>query len=104
MYADSMEGKNVEKLVGYADADMAGNTVDRKSNSGFLLKIIGEVIRWRSRKQTCVALLSIEAEYISLSEACQEAKQINEWFKFKLYEMELEMETFSNRSKHIDTR
>ena len=34
----------------------------------------GTAISWRSRKQTCIALSTVETEYIALSQAVQEAE------------------------------
>jgi hypothetical protein len=54
-------------LEGFADADWANDKLDRKSCSGFLLKLAGGAVCWESRKQTMVALSTTEAEYVSLS-------------------------------------
>ena len=62
-----------EKMHGYADADWAGDTDDRKSVSGFVFMLSGTAISWRSKKQTTVALSTAEAEYVSLAAAAQEA-------------------------------
>ena len=59
-------------LVGYADADWAGDVNDRKSTSGYVFQLNGAPISWSSKKQTCVALSTAEAEYASLSSAAQE--------------------------------
>ncbi|KXJ69469.1 hypothetical protein RP20_CCG026912 [Aedes albopictus] len=56
----------------YADADWAGDHRDRKSKSGHLIMFGGGVIQWSSRKQSCVALSSTEAELVALAEGCQE--------------------------------
>ena len=50
-------------MVGYADADWAGN----------LFLIAGGPISWLSKKQATVALSTSEAEYVSVSAATQEA-------------------------------
>ncbi len=63
--------------IGYADADWAGSVDDRKSTSGYVFQTSGAAVSWRSRKQTCVALSTAEAEYVSLSAACQEAIWLN---------------------------
>ena len=60
------------ELLGYSDADWAGDTMDRKSTSGYVFIMAGAAISWRSCKQTCVALSTAEAEYIALSAAAQE--------------------------------
>ena len=59
-------------IVGYSDADWAGDRQDRKSTSGYLFQIAGGPISWRSKKQDTVALSTAEAEYVALSFASQE--------------------------------
>ena len=59
-------------LIGYSDADWAGDQNDRKSTSGYLFVMNGAAVSWKSRKQTCVALSTAEAEYVALSGAAQE--------------------------------
>ena len=60
-------------LSGYSDADWAGDINDRKSTSGYLFMMSGAATSWKSRKQTCVALSTAEAEYVALAGATQEA-------------------------------
>jgi len=50
-----------------------GDTDDRKLTSGYLFQISGAAVNWRSKKQTCVALSTVEAEYMALAHAMQEA-------------------------------
>ncbi|XP_062538838.1 uncharacterized protein LOC134207134 [Armigeres subalbatus] len=64
-------GSSDDGLQMFVDADWAGNNRDRKSNSGYLLLLAGGVITWSSRKQSCVALSSTEAEFVALAEGCQ---------------------------------
>lgn len=115
----SMASGNASKLVGYADANWAEDKKDRKSNSGYVFIFNGGVISWMCRKQTCVALSSTEAEFVALSEACQEAI----WIRKVLLDLNqtidsptlihednqsclklISGEKLSNRTKHIDTR
>lgn len=65
-------GKGDEGLVGYSDADWAGDPASRRSTSGSVFYYRGGLISWSSRRQQCVTLSSMEAEYVALSEACQE--------------------------------
>src|SRR5664279_323622 len=44
------------QLVGYVDADWAGDKSDRKSTSGYLFKLGEAIISWLSKKQGSVAL------------------------------------------------
>ena len=54
-------------LVGYSDANWAGDLDDGHSTSGNLFIMAEGAISWMSRKQAVVALSTSEAEYIALS-------------------------------------
>ena len=60
-------------LVGYTDSDWASSVQDRKSTFGCCFSLGSVVISWFNRKQTSVALSSIEAEYITACMATREA-------------------------------
>ena len=55
------------------DYDWAGDYDDRKSTTGYVVKMSGAAISWRSKKQSCVALCTAEAEYMALAVTAQEA-------------------------------
>ena len=110
---------DVDDLVGYSDSDWAGDLDDRKSTSGYLFKLCGAPISWRSKKQTSVALSTAEAEYIALSSATQEAvwlRQLTSELRFKptkptvIYEDNqsaialAQNAQFHGRMKHINIR
>ena len=59
--------------VGFSDSDWAGDINDRRSTSGYVFQICGTAVSWRSKKQSCVALSTAEAEYMALASAAQEA-------------------------------
>uniref|UniRef100_A0A1X7VKA3 Reverse transcriptase Ty1/copia-type domain-containing protein n=1 Tax=Amphimedon queenslandica TaxID=400682 RepID=A0A1X7VKA3_AMPQE len=66
--------------IGFSDSNWAGDLDDIKSTSGLLFQAGGTAVSWRSRKQTCMALSTAEAEYIALSKAAQEGiwlRQLN---------------------------
>ena len=63
---------NGSGVVGYSDADWAGDMDDRKSTSGYMFQIAGGPVSWKSKKQDTVALSTAEAEYVALSSAVQE--------------------------------
>ncbi|XP_032457437.1 uncharacterized protein LOC100116824 isoform X3 [Nasonia vitripennis] len=65
----------------YVDADWAGDNNDRKSTTGFVIRLFGNVVYWRSRKQKPVTKASTFAEYVALSEAVTEIKLVTELLK-----------------------
>ena len=60
-------------LIGYSDADWAGDIDDRHSTSGNVFSFACGAVSWLSKKQATVALSTAEAEYVALSTATQEA-------------------------------
>ena len=50
-------------LVAYSDADHGNSLVNRKSVSGHVLELCGNVIDYSVKKQSCVAKSSFAAEY-----------------------------------------
>lgn len=104
-------------LEGYAD--WAGCPVDQRSYTGFVFKLSGAVISWKFRKQRTVALSSIEAEYMALTEAVREALYLQGFMsELKLSDsgrilvmndnrgaqLLAQNHTFHARLKHIDVR
>jgi len=61
------------RLFGYSDANWGGDRNDRKSHTGYLFMLNGSPVSWTSKKQTTVAVSTMEAEYMALSDASREA-------------------------------
>ncbi|XP_050909397.1 secreted RxLR effector protein 161-like [Lathyrus oleraceus] len=55
------------KLMGYCDADYAGHRLERKNTSGNYHFLGDNVISWSNKKQSTIALSTVEAEYIVTS-------------------------------------
>jgi transposase InsO family protein len=62
-----------QQVVGYCDADYAGDPDKRRSTSGYLFMMAGGVVSWGSKLQPTVAASTCEAEYISSAFAVKEA-------------------------------
>ena len=65
----------------YVDADWAADHLHRKSTSGYVIRLYGNVIGWKSKKQRYVTKASTYAEYVALSEAVSELMSIRKIMK-----------------------
>ena len=111
--------KDDEILSAYSDADWAGDLNDHKSTSGYIFMLGGGAVSWKSRKQTCVALSTAEAEYVALANNTQEViwmRQLMEDLESKLTEATIVYEDnqapisiaqnpqHHSKTKHIDIK
>jgi hypothetical protein len=55
-----------QDLVGYFDANWAGDLEDRKSPHGFVFMMGGGAISWSNKQQPIITLSIIEAEYMQV--------------------------------------
>jgi hypothetical protein len=105
------------ELVGFADADWAGDADSARSCNGFVFMLGGGAISWSSKMQATVAKSSTEAEYVSLAAAVSEAKYLRQLLTelgctqsqpTKIFEdnqgciFMAKNDMFSKRVKHID--
>ncbi|XP_051168426.1 uncharacterized protein LOC127286153 [Leptopilina boulardi] len=60
-----------DDLEGFSDASF-GDCKNSLTTSGYLIKLFGDTISWRTHKQTYVSLSTCQAEYVAMSEASQE--------------------------------
>ncbi|GJR17742.1 retrovirus-related pol polyprotein from transposon TNT 1-94 [Tanacetum coccineum] len=81
------KGTDIERVV-YADSDHAGDYVDRKSTSGICTFVGCCLTSWFSKKQTALAISTIEAEYVSAKKACQQAL----WMKQDLIDYDVRLD------------
>ena len=77
-------------MEGYVDADWVGDLDGRKSTSRYLFTFAEGAISWQSRLQKCVALSTIEAEYIAANEAGKKML----WLKQFLQELGLKQDGY----------
>lgn len=110
---------NNRKLIGFSDADYAGDMETRRSTSGFVFMYDHSIISWSSERQKSVSLSTTESEYIAASNAVRELVWLkvfmNELLPDKLEKISFFMDNqsairliknpeFHKRSKHIDVR
>ena len=50
-------------LIGFTDSDWVGDNTDRISTEGYVFMLVEGPIIWLSKKQSSIALSSIEAKY-----------------------------------------
>ncbi|CAM9000062.1 unnamed protein product [Rhodiola kirilowii] len=105
-------------LVGYCDADWAGNAEDRKSTYGGCFFLGNNLVSWFSKKQNSISLSTAEAEYRAAGSSCTQLlwmKQMLSEYGVKQEEMTLYCDNMSaisisrnpvqhSRTKHIDIR
>jgi hypothetical protein len=66
----TFDGKSAEQtLLGHVDADWGGDMDTRRSTTGYVFKVYGGVVAWKSRCQPTVALSTTEAEYMASEDA-----------------------------------
>ena len=65
--------ENFNYIQGYCDSDFAVDLDKRRSLSGYVFTIDGNVVSWKSNLQHIMGLLTTEAEYVALTEVMKEA-------------------------------
>ncbi|PON84400.1 hypothetical protein TorRG33x02_198600 [Trema orientale] len=74
------ENRSIEA---FTDANWAGSITDRKSTSGYCTFVWGNLVTWRSKKQSVVARSSAEAEFRAIAQGVCELL----WLKMLLKEL-----------------
>ncbi|KAL0434236.1 UNVERIFIED_CONTAM: Retrovirus-related Pol polyprotein from transposon TNT 1-94 [Sesamum latifolium] len=69
-------------LEGYSDASFQSDDDDVKSQSGFVFKLNGGAVAWKSSKQDTTVNSTTEAEYIAASEAANEAVWMKNYIQY----------------------
>ncbi len=94
---DLCEAKEYRGLTieAWCDADYANDREDRKSITGYVMKINGQLVSARSCKQEVIATSTCHAEVVSASQCAREVV----WMEMLLYECHLHTE---NSTLYID--
>ena len=66
-------GGGTTQIVGFCDADYAGDTEDRRSTTGYVFTLNSGAVSWASRRQLTVAASTTEAEYMAAAAVTKEA-------------------------------
>ncbi|CAI7882958.1 unnamed protein product [Closterium sp. NIES-53] len=64
------------ELVGYVDADDAGDKQNRTNTGGYVFLYGGAAVSWSSQRIKCAMLSSTESEYAAATEAGKEGRQL----------------------------
>ncbi|KAK2074914.1 hypothetical protein P8C59_009084 [Phyllachora maydis] len=62
--------------IGFSDSDFTGDKATSKSTYGYLYKLAGRPISWKTKRATTIALSTLEAETDRLTEAIREVQWI----------------------------
>ncbi|CAI7775491.1 unnamed protein product [Closterium sp. NIES-54] len=73
------------ELVGYADADDAGDKQNKTSTGGYVFVLGGAAVSWASQRIRCATFSSTKSEYVAAVEAGKEAHRL----RFLLAEFQL---------------
>lgn len=63
----------------FVDADYGGCKDTRRSTSGYVFTMAGGAVTWSSKRQSTVALSTVEAEYVAMSRCAQQMSWIHSW-------------------------
>ena len=77
---------DIEIIEIFTDADWACSLTDRRSTTGYCALVGGNLVSWKSKKQSVVALSSSEAEYRAMAHGTCELL----WLKTLLQELGFE--------------
>ncbi|XP_052619771.1 uncharacterized mitochondrial protein AtMg00810-like [Lactuca sativa] len=61
-------------IQAFLDADLGGCGLDRERTTGGCQFLDGKLVNWQSKKQTCVSLSTVEAEYIAAASCTSQVK------------------------------
>lgn len=70
-YQVKLESGRQINVHGFVDSNWARDVDGRRSTSEYVFNIFGGEVIWMRRRQSVVALLTTEAQYITTTHACK---------------------------------
>ncbi|KAK2067364.1 hypothetical protein P8C59_001113 [Phyllachora maydis] len=70
-------------LIGFSDSDFIGDKATSKSTYGYLYKLAGRPISWKTKRATTITLSTLEAETDGLTEAIRKVQTKHTLLKFR---------------------
>ena len=74
-------GEDELGVTGYVDASFDTDPDDSRSQRGYVFKVNGGAVTWRSCKQSVVAQSTMEAEYVAAAKAANEVVWLRKFVK-----------------------
>jgi hypothetical protein len=105
------------RVEAFTDSDWAGGPSDRRSTTGYCVFLGGNLVNWKSKKQTVVARSSAEAEYRAMAHTTCEVVWLRSFLEEIGFSVQLPMQlycdnqaaihiasnpVFHERTKHIE--
>ena len=81
-------GGGIPDIAGFSDSDWGGDHDDRKSTGAYIFRLGLGAVSWKSKKQTSVALSTVESEYMAMCQAVKEAVWLNGLWKTLVLNLE----------------
>ena len=91
LFFNKNESRSIE---GFTNSDWAGSIEDKRSTSGYCTFVWGNLVTWRSNKQTVVARSTAEAEFRAVAHGICEML----WLKLLLEELEIKINLPLNKA------
>jgi hypothetical protein len=85
----------------WCDSDWGGNTINRRSVTGFILYLCGGLFAWTLRSQLSITLSLCEVEYNALSEVVKQVMYICKFFTPLGLDMTIPMKIYSDNQGAI---
>uniref|UniRef100_A0ABD2XR42 Reverse transcriptase Ty1/copia-type domain-containing protein n=1 Tax=Trichogramma kaykai TaxID=54128 RepID=A0ABD2XR42_9HYME len=90
-----------DELSSFTDSSFRDNS-DSISTSGYVIKLFGDTIAWRSHKQSYLSLSTCQAEYLAMSESAQELISLDKAIRDMLGKTKLPARIWCDNKSALD--